>query len=46
VFVGAGTTPFVAYLNQVFAHGGFPHPAGSTDEQRIRDGLARDLLPL
>jgi len=46
VFIGADTTPFVAYLNQVFAHGGFPHPTGSPDEQRIRADVARDLLPL
>lgn len=47
LFVGETTMPFVAYLNWVFANGGFPHPAGSgPDWWRIRGDLAEGLLPL
>jgi hypothetical protein len=46
LFAGETTTPFVAYLNRVFEHGGFPGSTGSPDEWRIKQDLARDLLPL
>ena len=46
IFVGEVAMPFVAYLNRVFAAGGFPGPAGDQAQWRITRDLARDLLPL
>lgn len=37
---------FVSYLQWVFEHGGFPRVTDGRDEWRIRQSLARDLLPL
>jgi len=46
LFAGETTTPFVSYLNQVFRHGGFPCATESPSEWRVKQDLARDLLPL
>jgi hypothetical protein len=46
LFVADTTTPFVSYLNWVFRHGGFPETTGSESEWRVRQDLAKDLLPL
>jgi hypothetical protein len=46
LFVGKTTTPFVSYLNWAFCHGGFPETTGSESEWRVKQDLARDLLPL
>jgi len=46
LFVGETTMPFVAYLNTVFRHGGFPWPTSSPEQWRARRDLAADLLPL
>lgn len=46
LFEAETTTPFVAYLNRVFHHGGFPRWTGSQGERRIKRRLAEDLLPL
>ena len=44
---GETVVSFVAYLNDVFAHGGFPDVgADDADGQRVTQALARDLLPL
>lgn len=40
------TMPFVSYLNWVFRNGGFPWPTGSRDQWRVKQALAKDLLPL
>jgi len=39
-------TPFVAYLNWVFASGGFPGPSSSDAQWSIKRDLANELLPL
>lgn len=46
VFVGEVAMPFVDYLNLVFAHGGFPGPAAGAKKWRVKQALAKDLLPL
>lgn len=46
MLVAESTMPFVAYLNWVFRHGGFPAPTGSPQQGRITTALALDLLPL
>lgn len=46
LFVAETTMPFVAYLNGVFRHGGFPGPAPSTSAGRVKQALATGLLPL
>jgi hypothetical protein len=46
LFAGETTSPFVEYLNYVFRNGGFPRRTGTQNEWRIRDRLAKDLLPL
>jgi hypothetical protein len=45
-FVGETTMPFVSYLNWVFRNGGFPWPTASETEWRVKQSLAKDLLPL
>ena len=46
LFVGETTMPFVAYLNWVFRNGGFPGPTASASQWRVKQALAKDLLPL
>jgi hypothetical protein len=46
IFVGEVATPFVAYLNWVFASGGFPGPSSSDAQWSIKRDLANELLPL
>lgn len=46
LFVAETTTPFVAYLNWVFRNGGFPWPTASQHQWRVKNALAKDLLPL
>jgi hypothetical protein len=46
LFAGATVLPFVSYLNQVFASGGFLSPTASAEQVRVTDALARDLLRL
>lgn len=48
LFVAETTMPFVSYLNSVFASGGFPHSAGTTNENwwQVQTALSRNLLPL
>jgi hypothetical protein len=46
LFAADTTQPFVSYLNWVFRNGGFPWPTGSAAQWRIRQALAKDLLPL
>ena len=46
LFVGETTMPFVAYLNWVFRNGGFPGPTVSASQWRVKQALAKDLLPL
>jgi hypothetical protein len=44
-FVTTAPMPFVAYLNHVFEHGGFPWP--TTEQQwAVTTALKQDLLPL
>ena len=44
--------PFVSYLNNAFAHGGFPYgedprrPGSGSSEVRVKRSLSQDLLPL
>jgi hypothetical protein len=46
LFAGETTMPFVAYLNWVFRHGGFPWPTSGENQWRVKQALAKDLLPL
>lgn len=46
LWVGETTMPFVAYLNRVFANGGFPGRIDSRDAWRHRSRLAARLSPL
>jgi hypothetical protein len=46
LFVGETTMPFVSYLNWVFRNGGFPWPTASESQWRVKQALAKDLLPL
>jgi hypothetical protein len=46
LFVAETTMPFVAYLNWVFQHGGFPGRSSSPDAWKVRQSVAKDLLPL
>jgi hypothetical protein len=46
LFAAEPTMPFVSYLNWVFNSGGFPWPTAPDNHWRIRQALARDLLPL
>lgn len=46
LFAGETTTPFVSYLNHMFRHGGFPWTTDSDNQWRVKQDLARDLLPL
>lgn len=46
LFVAESTMPFVSYLNWVFDNGGFPWPAGSDAQARVRRALRKDMLPL
>ncbi len=46
LFMGEVAMPFVAYLNWVFAYGGFPGRTPGGEQWRIKQGLAQDLLPL
>ncbi len=44
---GETVVSFVAYLDDVFAHGGFPGVAADDEVgRRVTQALARDLLPL
>lgn len=45
-FIAEVAMPFVAYLNWVFASGGFPGPSRSDAQWSVKHDLARDLLPL
>ncbi|MBO1738232.1 hypothetical protein [Leifsonia sp. TF02-11] len=44
VFVAEAEVSFVAYLNQVFANGGFPAQTGGANEAEIKRSLAAGLL--
>ncbi len=46
LFIGETTMPFVSYLNWVFRNGGFPWPTPSDSQWRVKQALAKDLLPL
>ncbi|HCU95032.1 MAG TPA: hypothetical protein DHU96_20920 [Actinobacteria bacterium] len=46
LFIGETTMPFVSYLNRVFRNGGFPWPTASDSQWRVKQALAKDLLPL
>jgi hypothetical protein len=46
LFAGETTMPFVSYLNWVFRNGGFPGPAASDTQWRVKHALAKSLLPL
>ena len=46
LWVGETTMPFVAYLNHVFSHGGFPGTVASAGAWRHRARLAARMLPL
>ncbi len=46
LFACETTMPFVSYLNWVFGKGGFPWPTASDNQWRVKQALARDLLPL
>jgi hypothetical protein len=46
LLVAETTMPFVSYLNNVFAHGGFPARTDTTGQWKVTRELARDLLPL
>lgn len=46
LWVGETTMPFVAYLNRVFANGGFPGSVDSAGAWRHRARLGARLLPL
>ncbi|WUJ68187.1 hypothetical protein OG809_24110 [Kribbella soli] len=46
LWAGETTMPFVAYLNKVFANGGFPGQVDSYDAWQHRSRLAAPLLPL
>ncbi len=49
---GDDPVPFVSYLNDAFAHGGFPYgeypglPGPGSSEVRVKRSLNQDLLPL
>lgn len=45
LLVATGDMPFVAYLNHVFAHGGFPWPT-SQAQWAVTRALKHELLPL
>lgn len=45
-WVGEKNQPFVAYLNDVFAHGGFPDDSGHPAQQRVTGVLAEGMLEL
>jgi len=42
---GETTMPLVVYLNWVFRNGGFPGPTASASQWRVKQALAKDLLP-
>ena len=46
IFVSDVATPFVAYLNRVFANGGFPGNAPGAAQRRLRQELSQGLLAL
>ena len=46
LFLGEVAMPFVAYLNWVFQHGGFPGPAAGADKWKVKKALTSGLLPL
>jgi hypothetical protein len=46
LFAAETTMPFVSYLNWVFRSGGFPWPTTPDNQSRVKQALARDLLPL
>jgi hypothetical protein len=46
LFVGEVAMPFVAYLNLVFRHGGFPASAPGDQQWMIKRALSADLLAL
>jgi len=46
LFVSEVATPFVAYLNHVFANGGFPGSAPGDAQWRLKPEISHDLLPL
>jgi hypothetical protein len=46
LFVAEVATPFVAYLNHVFANGGFPGRTLGDAQRRLKSELAEDLLLL
>jgi hypothetical protein len=46
LFIAETTMPFVAYLNWVFAGGGFPARVGGPDRWRVLAALREDMLPL
>jgi hypothetical protein len=46
LFVAHAAMPFVSYLNWVFRNGGFPWPTCSASQWRVKQALAKDLLPL
>ena len=46
LFAAETTMPFGSYLNWVFSHGGFPGRTFPDNRWRMKQSLARDLLPL
>lgn len=46
LFIGEVAMPFVAYLNWVFRHGGFPGPASGEHQWQVRQSLAQGMLLL
>ena len=46
LFASETTMPLVSYLNQVFRNGGFPGRTAPGNQWRVKQALARDLLPL
>jgi hypothetical protein len=46
LFSGETTMPFVSYLNWVFRSGGFPWSTAPDNHWRLKQALAKDLLPL
>ncbi|SMO55869.1 hypothetical protein [Propioniciclava tarda] len=46
LFIAESPMPFVSYLNDVFTNGGFPGPATTAQQRRIKDCLAEGMLAL